>query len=126
MRRPNGMVLTSGPTGSGKTTTLYALVREIMDDTVNIVTLEDPVEYKIAGVNQIQVNTEVGLTFATGLRSILRQDPDIIMVGEIRDPETANLAVQAALTGHLVFSTLHTNSAAGVLPRLLDMGWSHT
>lgn len=122
MRRPNGMVLTSGPTGSGKTTTLYALVREIMDDTVNIVTLEDPVEYKIAGVNQIQVNTEVGLTFATGLRSILRQDPDIIMVGEIRDPETANLAVQAALTGHLVFSTLHTNSAAGVLPRLLDMG----
>jgi type IV pilus assembly protein PilB len=122
MRRPNGMVLTSGPTGSGKTTTLYALVREIMDDTVNIVTLEDPVEYKMAGVNQIQVNTEVGLTFATGLRSILRQDPDIIMVGEIRDPETANLAVQAALTGHLVFSTLHTNSAAGVLPRLLDMG----
>ena len=122
MRRPNGMVLTSGPTGSGKTTTLYALVREIMNDTVNIVTLEDPVEYKMAGVNQIQVNREVGLTFATGLRSILRQDPDIIMVGEIRDSETANLAVQAALTGHLVFSTLHTNSAAGVLPRLLDMG----
>lgn len=122
MRRPNGMILTSGPTGSGKTTTLYALVREIMNDTVNIVTLEDPVEYKMAGVNQIQVNTEVGLTFATGLRSILRQDPDIIMVGEIRDSETANLAVQAALTGHLVFSTLHTNSAAGVLPRLLDMG----
>ncbi len=122
MRRPNGMVLTSGPTGSGKTTTLYALVREIMNDTVNIVTLEDPVEYKMAGVNQIQVNAEVGLTFATGLRSILRQDPDIIMVGEIRDAETANLAVQAALTGHLVFSTLHTNSAAGVLPRLLDMG----
>lgn len=119
--RPNGMVLTSGPTGSGKTTSLYALIQEIKDDTVNIVTLEDPVEYKMGGVNQIQVNTDVGLTFATGLRSILRQDPNIIMVGEIRDDETANLAVQAALTGHLVFSTLHTNSAAGVLPRLLDM-----
>ncbi len=119
--RPNGMVLTSGPTGSGKSTSLYALIQEIKDDTVNIVTLEDPVEYKMAGVNQIQVNSEVGLTFATGLRSILRQDPDIVMVGEIRDDETANLAVQAALTGHLVFSTLHTNSAAGVLPRLLDM-----
>lgn len=119
--RPNGMVLTSGPTGSGKSTSLYALIQEIKDDTVNIVTLEDPVEYKMVGVNQIQVNTEVGLTFATGLRSILRQDPNVIMVGEIRDDETANLAVQAALTGHLVFSTLHTNSAAGVLPRLLDM-----
>ncbi|HYG84268.1 MAG TPA: GspE/PulE family protein [Verrucomicrobiae bacterium] len=122
IRRPNGMVLTSGPTGSGKSTSLYALIQEIKDDTVNIVTLEDPVEYKIPGVNQIQVNTEVGLTFASGLRSILRQDPNIVMVGEIRDRETANLAVQAALTGHLVFSTLHTNSAAGVLPRLLDMG----
>ncbi len=122
IKRPNGMVLTSGPTGSGKSTSLYALIQEIKDDTVNIVTLEDPVEYKISGVNQIQVNPEVGLTFATGLRSILRQDPDIVMVGEIRDKETAELAVQAALTGHLVFSTLHTNSAAGVLPRLLDMG----
>ena len=122
IKRPNGMVLTSGPTGSGKSTSLYALIKEIKDDTVNIVTLEDPVEYKMDGVNQIQVNTEVGLTFASGLRSILRQDPDIVMVGEIRDKETANLAVQAALTGHLVFSTLHTNSAAGVLPRLLDMG----
>lgn len=120
--KPNGMVLTSGPTGSGKSTSLYALIGEIKSDMVNIVTLEDPVEYKMAGVNQIQVNTEVGLTFASGLRSILRQDPDIVMVGEIRDKETANLAVQAALTGHLVFSTLHTNSAAGVLPRLLDMG----
>lgn len=119
--RPNGMVLTSGPTGSGKSTSLYALIQEIKDDTVNIVTLEDPVEYKMSGVNQIQVNTEVGLTFATGLRSILRQDPNVVMVGEIRDDETASLAVQAALTGHLVFSTLHTNSAAGVLPRLLDM-----
>jgi type IV pilus assembly protein PilB len=121
-KRPNGMIVTSGPTGSGKSTTLYALIKEIKNDTVNIVTLEDPVEYKMDGVNQIQVNSEVGLTFATGLRSILRQDPDIVMVGEIRDKETANLAVQAALTGHLVFSTLHTNSAAGVLPRLLDMG----
>lgn len=121
IRRPNGMIMTSGPTGSGKSTSLYALIQEIKDDTVNIVTLEDPVEYKISGVNQIQVNSEVGLSFATGLRSILRQDPDIVMVGEIRDEETANLAVQAALTGHLVFSTLHTNSAAGVLPRLLDM-----
>lgn len=122
IRRPNGMIITSGPTGSGKSTSLYALIKEIKDDTVNIVTLEDPVEYKMDGVNQIQVNAEVGLTFANGLRSILRQDPDVVMVGEIRDSETANLAVQAALTGHLVFSTLHTNSAAGVLPRLLDMG----
>ena len=122
IKRPNGMVLTSGPTGSGKTTSLYALIKEIKDNTVNIVTLEDPVEYKMNDVNQIQVNNDVGLTFASGLRSILRQDPDVVMVGEIRDSETANLAVQAALTGHLVFSTLHTNSAAGVLPRLLDMG----
>jgi type IV pilus assembly protein PilB len=122
IKKPNGMILTSGPTGSGKSTSLYALVQEIKDDTVNIVTLEDPVEYKMNGVNQIQVNAEVGLTFAAGLRSILRQDPDVVMVGEIRDKETATLAVQAALTGHLVFSTLHTNSAAGVLPRLLDMG----
>ena len=122
LTRPNGMILTSGPTGSGKSTSLYALIQEIKNDTVNIVTLEDPVEYKMDGINQIQVNPEVGLTFATGLRSILRQDPDIVMVGEIRDKETAQLAVQAALTGHLVFSTLHTNSAAGILPRLLDMG----
>lgn len=122
LKRPNGMILTSGPTGSGKSTSLYALLQEIKDDTVNIVTLEDPVEYKMGGINQIQVNADVGLTFASGLRSILRQDPDIVMVGEIRDKETATLAVQAALTGHLVFSTLHTNSAAGILPRLLDMG----
>lgn len=118
----NGMILTSGPTGSGKSTSLYALIQEIKDDSINIVTLEDPVEYKMPGINQIQVNTGVGLTFASGLRSILRQDPDVVMVGEIRDKETATLAVQAALTGHLVFSTLHTNSAAGILPRLLDMG----
>ena len=120
--RPNGMILTSGPTGSGKSTTLYALIKKIKNETINIVTLEDPVEYKMDGVNQIQINTDAGLTFASGLRSILRQDPDVVMVGEIRDAETANLAVQAALTGHLVFSTLHTNSAAGILPRLLDMG----
>ena len=98
------------------------MIKEIKTDAINIVTLEDPVEYKMDGVNQIQVNTDVGLTFANGLRSILRQDPDVVMVGEMRDGETANLGVQAALTGHLVFSTLHTNSAAGVLPRLLDMG----
>jgi type IV pilus assembly protein PilB len=120
--RPNGMILTSGPTGSGKSTSLYAMIQEIKNDAINIVTLEDPVEYKMEGINQIQVNPEVGLTFASGLRSILRQDPDVVMVGEIRDKETATLAVQAALTGHLVFSTLHTNSAAGILPRLLDMG----
>ena len=120
--RTNGMILTSGPTGSGKSTSLYALLQEVKSDAVNIVTLEDPVEYKMDGVNQIQVNADIGLTFASGLRSILRQDPDIVMVGEIRDKETAELAVQASLTGHLVFSTLHTNSAAGILPRLLDMG----
>lgn len=122
LERTNGMILTSGPTGSGKSTSLYALLQEVKSDAVNIVTLEDPVEYKMEGVNQIQVNAEIGLTFASGLRSILRQDPDIVMVGEIRDKETAELAVQASLTGHLVFSTLHTNSAAGILPRLLDMG----
>ncbi|MCL2371524.1 GspE/PulE family protein [Candidatus Saccharibacteria bacterium] len=119
--QPNGMVLTSGPTGSGKSTTLYSLVQEIKTSEINIVTLEDPVEYKIPGVNQIQVNVAAGLTFSSGLRSILRQDPDVVMVGEIRDTETAQLAVQAALTGHLVFSTLHTNSASGILPRLIDM-----
>lgn len=122
LKASNGMILTSGPTGSGKSTSLYALLQEIKNESINIVTLEDPVEYKMPGVNQIQVNPDVGLTFATGLRSILRQDPDVVMVGEIRDSETAELAVQAALTGHLVFSTLHTNSAAGILPRLLDMG----
>jgi len=122
LKLPHGMILTSGPTGSGKTTSMYSMLTEIKSDSINIVTLEDPVEYKIDGVNQIQVNPDVGLTFATGLRSILRQDPDVVMVGEIRDKETAGLAVQAALTGHLVFATLHTNSAAGILPRLLDMG----
>ena len=122
IKKPNGMILTSGPTGSGKSTTLYALIQKIRSEAINVVTLEDPVEYKMDGINQIQVNVDAGLTFASGLRSILRQDPDVVMVGEIRDSETAGLAVQAALTGHLVFSTLHTNSAAGILPRLLDMG----
>lgn len=120
--KPNGMIISSGPTGSGKSTSLYALINEIKSDEINIVTLEDPVEYKMDGVNQIQINADVGLTFANGLRSVLRQDPNVVMVGEIRDKETAELAIQAALTGHLVFSTIHTNSAAGVLPRLLDMG----
>ncbi|HSX41016.1 MAG TPA: GspE/PulE family protein [Candidatus Saccharimonadales bacterium] len=121
VKKPHGMTLSTGPTGSGKSTTLYALLQAIKDVKINIVTLEDPVEYKMDGVNQIQINPEVGLTFASGLRSILRQDPNVIMVGEIRDEETATLAVQSALTGHVVLSTIHTNSAAGVLPRLLDM-----
>ena len=117
-----GIILVCGPTGSGKTTTLYAVLQRINSTRVNIMTLEDPVEYQIAGVNQVQVNPQAGLTFATGLRSFVRQDPDIIMVGEIRDKETTDLAIQASLTGHLVFSTLHTNSATGALPRLLDLG----
>jgi len=120
--RPNGIILITGPTGSGKTTTLFAALSKINSSKVNIVTLEDPVEYQIPGVNQVQINPTAGLTFASGLRSFLRQDPNIIMVGEVRDSETAGLAIQAALTGHLVFSTLHTNSSAGALPRLLDMG----
>jgi len=118
---PHGIILVTGPTGSGKTTTLYSGLSKVNTARVNIITLEDPVEYEIAGVNQVQINPGAGLTFASGLRSFLRQDPDIIMVGEIRDQETAGLAIQAALTGHLVFSTLHTNSASGALPRLLDM-----
>jgi len=122
IHRPHGMTLSTGPTGSGKSTTLYAIIAAIKDISINIVTLEDPVEYQMDGINQIQINDDVGLTFATGLRSILRQDPNVIMVGEIRDQETADLAVQSALTGHVVLSTIHTNSAAGVLPRLLDMG----
>lgn len=120
--RPHGIITVCGPTGSGKTTTLYAVLSKINTTRVNIVTLEDPVEYEIPGVNQVQINPQAGLTFASGLRSFLRQDPNIILVGEIRDSETADLAVQASLTGHLVFSTLHTNDAAGALPRLLDMG----
>jgi type IV pilus assembly protein PilB len=120
--RPHGIILITGPTGSGKTTTLYSIIQKINTPKVNIVTLEDPIEYKIAGVNQVQINPAAGLTFASGLRAFLRQDPNIVLVGEIRDQETADLAVQASLTGHLVFSTLHTNDAAGALPRLLDMG----
>jgi type II secretory ATPase GspE/PulE/Tfp pilus assembly ATPase PilB-like protein len=122
IRIPHGIILSTGPTGSGKTTTLYSLLTMINTPKLNIVTLEDPVEYQMVGVNQVQVNVQAGLTFASGLRSFLRQDPNIIMVGEIRDEETTQLAVQASLTGHLVFSTVHTNSAAGALPRLLDMG----
>lgn len=118
---PHGIVLITGPTGSGKTTTLYSLLSRLSTPKVNIVTIEDPVEYEIPGVNQVQINPAAGLTFASGLRSFLRQDPNIIMVGEIRDEETADLAIQASLTGHLVFSTLHTNDASGALPRLLDM-----
>ncbi len=120
--RPHGMLLVTGPTGSGKSTTLFSALSIVNKEDVNIVTLEDPVEYFMAGVNQSQINPDVGLTFASGLRSILRQDPDAIMVGEIRDRETAELAVQAALTGHIVLSTLHTNDAIGAIPRLLDMG----
>jgi len=120
--RPHGIILICGPTGSGKTTTLYSVISALNTPKVNIVTLEDPIEYKIPGVNQVQINPGVGLTFASGLRSFLRQDPNIILVGEIRDKETADLAIQASLTGHLVFSTLHTNDASGALPRLLDMG----
>jgi type IV pilus assembly protein PilB len=121
IEKSHGMFLITGPTGSGKSTTLYALLNILNEEAVNIVTLEDPVEYYMKGINQSQVNPEVGLTFATGLRSILRQDPDIIMVGEIRDTETAELAVHAALTGHIVLSTLHTNDAFGAIPRLIDM-----
>ncbi|MFA6552219.1 MAG: GspE/PulE family protein [Candidatus Paceibacterota bacterium] len=120
--RPYGMILISGPTGSGKSTTLYSMLNEVDRDSENVLSLEDPVEYNVPGMNQSQVMPEIGYTFANGLRSTLRQDPDIIMVGEIRDKETAQLAVQAALTGHLVFSTIHTNSAVGVIPRLVDMG----
>lgn len=120
--RPYGMILISGPTGSGKSTTLYSMLNEIDRDTENVLSLEDPVEYNIPGMNQSQVHPEIGYTFASGLRSTLRQDPDVIMVGEIRDKETAQLAIQAALTGHLVLSTIHTNNATGVIPRLIDMG----
>src|SRR5665213_1586341 len=121
MKRTNGMILTTGPTGSGKTTTLYTVLELLNSVDVNIATIEDPIEYQMARVNQTQVKPDIGFSFSNGLRSLLRQDPDIIMVGEIRDNETASLAVNAALTGHLVLSTLHTNSAAGAIPRLIDM-----
>jgi type IV pilus assembly protein PilB len=122
IKKPYGMFLITGPTGSGKTTTLYALLQILNHDDVNMITLEDPVEYTIEGINQSQVLPEIGYTFSKGLRHIVRQDPDVIMVGEIRDTETAELAVHAALTGHLVLSTLHTNNATGVIPRLVDLG----
>ncbi len=122
LNRPYGLILITGPTGSGKSTTLYSMMNELDKEKSNIVSLEDPVEYHMPDINQSQMMPEIGYTFASGLRSILRQDPDIIMVGEIRDKETAQLAIQAALTGHLVLSTLHTNNAIGAVPRLVDMG----
>jgi general secretion pathway protein E len=122
IRRPYGMLLVTGPTGSGKTTTLYAVLDRLNSPEKKIVTIEDPVEYQLTGINQIQVHPKIGLTFASGLRSIVRQDPDVILVGEIRDRETADIAIQSALTGHLVFSTVHTNDAAGAVTRLEDMG----
>lgn len=122
IRKPYGMILTTGPTGSGKSTTLYAVLRKLNTPDINIVTLEDPVEYRVAKIRQVQLNRKAGMTFASGLRSILRQDPDVIMVGEIRDNETANIAVQAAMTGHRLLSTLHTNDAAGAVTRFIEMG----
>jgi len=122
LRSSHGIILVTGPTGSGKTTSLHSFLREVEEPHKNLLTVEDPVEYKSESISQIQVNEKVGLTFASALRSILRQDPDVIMIGEIRDEETANIAVRAALTGHLVFSTLHTNSAAATISRLADMG----
>jgi type IV pilus assembly protein PilB len=122
INRPYGLILITGPTGSGKTTTLYSMLNKVDRDRKNVVSLEDPIEYQLPGVNQSQVRADIGYTFANGLRSIVRQDPDVIMVGEIRDKETANLAIQAALTGHLVFATLHTNSSFGIIPRLVEMG----
>ena len=122
IHKPVGMILVTGPTGSGKTTTLYSALSELNKETENIITAEDPIEYNFMGINQVQMHEEIGLTFASSLRSFLRQDPDIIMVGEIRDFETAQIAVQAALTGHLVLSTVHTNDAPGTITRLIDMG----
>jgi type II secretory ATPase GspE/PulE/Tfp pilus assembly ATPase PilB-like protein len=122
IERPNGIILVSGPTGSGKTTTLYSVLHRLNKPDVNLITVEDPVEYTMMGVNQVQVNAKVGLTFAAALRSILRQDPDVVLIGEIRDRETAEIATQAALTGHLVLSTIHTNSAPATITRLIDMG----
>jgi len=122
IQKPYGMILSTGPTGSGKSTSLYSILKNINKPDINIITVEDPVEYRIEKIRQIQLNRKAGMTFADGLRSILRQDPDVIMVGEIRDAETATIAVQAALTGHRVFSTLHTNDAAGAITRFVDMG----
>src|SRR5690606_10818330 len=122
VKKPNGILLISGPTGSGKTTTLYATLKYLNKDTTNILTIEDPIEYTLEGINQVQLRENIGLTFGAALRTFLRQDPDVIMVGEIRDPDTANMAIRAALTGHLVLSTIHTNSAWGTVSRLIDMG----
>jgi type IV pilus assembly protein PilB len=122
LHNPNGILLVTGPTGSGKSTTLYTVLNELNSEDVNIITVEDPIEANINGINQVQVNNKADLTFASALRSILRQDPDIIMIGEIRDGETAKIAVQASITGHLVVSTLHTNSSAGAMSRMMDMG----
>jgi type IV pilus assembly protein PilB len=122
VRRPTGALLVTGPTGSGKSTTLYASLSEINRPEINIITVEDPVEYRLAGINQVQINTRAGLTFASALRSILRSDPDVVMVGEVRDGETAKMAIEAALTGHFVLSTLHTNDAPGAITRLNEMG----
>jgi type IV pilus assembly protein PilB len=122
IQKPYGMILCTGPTGSGKSTSLYAMLQTINTPDINIITLEDPVEYRVANIRQVQLNTKAGMTFASGLRSILRQDPDVVMVGEIRDHETANIAVQAALTGHRLLSTVHTNDAAGAITRFIDMG----
>jgi len=122
IRRPTGAILVTGPTGSGKSTTLYAALTEINRPEINIITVEDPVEYRLGGVNQVQINQRAGLTFAAALRSILRSDPDVVMVGEIRDGETAKISIEAALTGHLVLSTLHTNDAPGAIARLIEMG----
>jgi type IV pilus assembly protein PilB len=122
IKKPNGMLLTTGPTGSGKTTTLYSFLRKIHSSEIKIITIEDPIEYHLPGIVQTQANEEGGYTFLNGLRAALRQDPDVIMVGEIRDEETAKIAINSALTGHLVFSTLHTNNAAGAFPRLIDLG----
>ncbi len=122
LKCPHGLILVTGPTGSGKTTTLYSSLEEVAEPDVNVVTVEDPVEKRIDGINQVQINNKSGMTFAAALRSILRQDPDIIMIGEMRDEETAEIGIRAAITGHLVFSTLHTNDAASTITRLIDMG----
>ena len=122
LAKPNGLILNTGPTGSGKTTTLYAFLRHVSTPEIKVITIEDPIEYRLSGIEQTQVDNEAGYTFANGLRAILRQDPDVVLVGEVRDAETADIAMQAALTGHLVFSTLHTNDAVGAVPRLVDLG----